>query len=197
MKSNQTKAKGGASPKAETNPGKARPVNKEMDNSALHELFVNQLKDMYWAEKTLIKSLPKMAKAATSTQLKSAIEGHLRETEEHVTRLERVFDSMNQKAAAKKCEAMTGLLKEGNELINETQKGTMVRDAAIIIGAQKVEHYEIASYGTLRALAQIMGHSVAVNLLENTLKEEKQADSKLTEIAEGFVNKQADTEMED
>lgn len=138
-----------------------------------------------------------MAKAATSTQLKSAIEGHLRETEEHVTRLERVFDSMNQKAAAKKCEAMTGLLKEGNELINETQKGTMVRDAAIIIGAQKVEHYEIASYGTLRALAQIMGHSVAVNLLENTLKEEKQADSKLTEIAEGFVNKQADTEMED
>lgn len=164
--------------------------------SALKELFVDELKDIYWAEQHLVKALPKMSKGATSDELKKTIEEHLGQTENHVTRLEKVFESIGEKARAVKCEAMDGLLKEADELLKETEKGTEVRDVAIISAAQKVEHYEIASYGTMRTLATTLGYSEAAGLLEETLKEEKTADSLLTEVAENYVNEAAAAEME-
>jgi len=167
-----------------------------VEESALNELFIDELKDIYWAEQNLVKALPKMAKAATSDELRSAIEEHLEETENHVSRLENVFDSIDEKAEAKKCEAMAGLIKEGDEIVAETEEGTFTRDAGIISAAQKIEHYEIASYGTLRTLANVLGYSEAVDLLEATLKEEKKADSLLTQIAESGVNSSGRNEKE-
>jgi len=165
--------------------------NADMESSALNELFVNELKDIYWAEKHLVKNLPKMVKAASSPELKEAIQSHLAETEEHVTRLDSVFESIDEKPSAKKCEAMSGLVDEANDGVSDTEEGTMVRDVAIIACGQKIEHYEIATYGTLRTLAQVLGHTEAEQLLAETLDEEKAADEKLTEIAEGFVNQRA------
>jgi ferritin-like metal-binding protein YciE len=159
-----------------------------VQDSALNELFIDELKDIYWAEKHLTKALPKMAKAATSDELRTAIENHLSETENHVTRLENVFESIGEKAVAKKCEAMAGLVKEGEEIVEETEKGTFTRDAGIISAAQKVEHYEIASYGTLKTLAGVLGYNDAADLLEATLQEEKNADNLLTKVAEGGIN---------
>jgi ferritin-like metal-binding protein YciE len=164
--------------------------------SALKELFVDELKDMYWAEKHLASALPKMIKGATSEELKQTITDHLEETKNQVTRLESVFNSVGEKAAAKKCLAMEGLLKEADEIMGETDKGTEVRDVAIISAAQKVEHYEIASYGTLRTLAGTLGYSEAQSLLDETLAEEKNADSLLTQVAENYVNEAAAAEME-
>ena len=140
-----------------------------MEDSALHELFIDELKDIYWAEKHLVKNLPKMVKAATSSELKNAIQKHLKETEGHVTRLEQVFEVLGQKASAKKCEAMDGLVKEAQEMVDETEDGSLVRDVAIISCAQKVEHYEIATYGTLCTLAKVMGHTDAGEILAQTL----------------------------
>ena len=162
--------------------------------SALNELFIDELKDIYWAEKHLTSALPKMAKAATSNELRSAIENHLRETENHVSRLEQVFEVIGEKAVAKKCEAMAGLIKEGEEIISETEKGSITRDAGIISAAQKVEHYEIATYGTLRSLAGVLGHDEAIELLQATLSEEKNADQTLTQVAESSVNQAAKNE---
>lgn len=164
--------------------------------SALKELFVDELKDIYWAEKHLATALPKMVKGATSEDLKKTISTHLEETKNQVTRLESVFQSIGEKAAAKKCLAMEGLLKEANELLSDTDKGTEVRDVAIISAAQKVEHYEIASYGTLRTLANTLGYSEAQGLLDETLAEEKNADSLLTQVAENYVNEAAAAEAE-
>ena len=162
--------------------------------SALNELFIDELKDIYWTEKHLTSALPKMAKAATSNELRSAIENHLRETENHVSRLEQVFEVIGEKAVAKKCEAMAGLIKEGEEIISETEKGSITRDAGIISAAQKVEHYEIATYGTLRSLAGVLGHDEAIELLQATLSEEKNADQTLTQVAESSVNRAAKNE---
>lgn len=159
--------------------------------SALKELFVDELKDIYWAEKHLAAALPKMIKGATSEDLKQTITTHLEETKNQITRLENVFESVGEKAAAKKCLAMEGLLKEANELLSDTVKGTEVRDVAIISAAQKVEHYEIASYGTLRTLAGTLGYSEAQGLLDETLAEEKNADALLTQVAENYVNESA------
>jgi len=170
------------------------PKTEDVKDSALNELFIDELKDIYWAEKHLAKALPKMIKGATSAELKTTIENHLKETENHITRLESVFESIGEKAAAVKCEAMAGLLKEAEELLTETDKGTMVRDVAIISAAQKVEHYEIASYGTMATLANVLGYSEAVELLEATLAEEKNADSLLTQVAENTVNTPAKSE---
>jgi ferritin-like metal-binding protein YciE/glycine/D-amino acid oxidase-like deaminating enzyme/nitrite reductase/ring-hydroxylating ferredoxin subunit len=164
--------------------------------SALKELFVDELKDIYWAEQHLVKALPKMIKGATSEELKNTIQTHLAETEGHVSRLEKVFESIGEKAKAVKCEAMAGLLKEAEELMTETDKGTEVRDAAIISAAQKVEHYEIASYGTMRTLAGTLGFSEAQELLQQTLDEEKNADQLLTGVAENYVNEAAAAETE-
>jgi ferritin-like metal-binding protein YciE len=161
-----------------------------MDND-LHELFLDELSDLYSAEKQLTKALPKMLKAAQSTELKMAIESHLGETEGHVDRLEEVFRSLGEKIKRKTCAAMEGLVEEASELLQE-QKGKSSLDAAIIAAAQKVEHYEIASYGTVRAWAEQMGHGQAVELLQATLDEEGAADEKLTEIAQSLANNVAE-----
>lgn len=153
----------------------------------LRELFVDSLKDIYWAEKALVKALPKMAKNATSDNLISAINDHLTVTEEQVTRLEKVFTAIGEKAVAKKCDAMEGLIKEGESIMEETEVGP-VRDAGIIAASQKIEHYEIATYGTLAAFAQTLGEDDAVLLLEQTLAEEKEADNLLTEAAYNTIN---------
>src|SRR6187397_1818993 len=159
--------------------------------SQLEKLFTDSSKDIYWAEKHLTKTLPKMKKKATTDELKSAIEEHLAQTEEHVSRLEQVFEIFGNKAQAKKCDAMEGLTKEGDSIIEGTENNTMTRDAGIIMAAQKVEHYEIATYGSLVQLAKTLGKNDAAEILHQTLEEEKQADEKLTEIAEWNVNQAA------
>jgi ferritin-like metal-binding protein YciE len=163
--------------------------------AALRELFEEQLKDIYWAEKAIVKGLTKMIKNATSEELIAGLEEHLAITEEQVTRVEEIFAEIEVTPRAKKCEGMEGLLKEGEELMRDTEKG-MVRDAAIIAAAQKIEHYEIASYGTLCAFAKVLGLEQVADLLEQTLEEEKEADSKLTEVAESSVNFEALAESE-
>ncbi|MEO3402447.1 ferritin-like domain-containing protein [Mucilaginibacter sp. CAU 1740] len=165
-----------------------------VQESALNELFIDELKDIYWAEKHLVKALPKMAKAATSDELRSAIETHIEETERQITRLEDAFASIGQKAVAVKCEAMAGLIKEGEEIVAETEKGSLTRDAGIISAAQKIEHYEIASYGTLRTMASVLGYDHAAELLDSTLQEEKNCDGLLTQIAEAGINKSSKAE---
>lgn len=175
---------------------KAPETTEVVEESALNELFIDELKDIYWAEKHLAKSLPKMSKAATSDELKSAIETHIVETENQITRLEDVFASIDEKPAAIKCEAMAGLIKEGEEIVSETEKGSLTRDAGIISAAQKIEHYEIASYGTLRTLALTLGYAEAADLLQATLDEEKKTDVLLTQIAEGGINDSAKLEKE-
>ena len=157
----------------------------------LQALFEDGLKDIYWAEKALVKALPKMEKNATSKELKSAIQSHLEETKEHVSRLEEVFKSIKVKAEAEKCDAMAGLLEEGEGIMEETEVGS-VRDAGIIAASQKVEHYEIATYGTLAAFAKVLGHKDALKLLLSTLKEEKACDEKLTSIADTNLNSKAE-----
>jgi ferritin-like metal-binding protein YciE len=163
-------------------------------NSQLEKFFTDSLKDIYWAEKHLTKALPKMQEAATTEELKSAIEVHIAETEEQITRLERVFELMGKKAQAKKCDAMEGLIKEGESIVEETEKGSMTRDAGIIMAAQKVEHYEIATYGGLVQLAKTMGMDEAASILAVTLEEEKKTDEGLTEIAMNSINWEAEQE---
>ena len=156
----------------------------------LSELFEDGLKDIYWAEKALVKALPKMMKNATNEKLKAAIEKHLEETKTHVERLEQCFEFMGKKAQAKKCDAMQGLLDEGNSIIEETEPGT-VRDAGIIAAAQKVEHYEIATYGTLAAFAKILEQQDVMKNLLATLEEEKKCDKLLTSLADINLNAKA------
>lgn len=163
----------------------------EMKKSKFHELFIHELKDIYWAEKHLLEKLPKMAEKATFTKLSEAIKNHKKETEKQVQRLEQVFDLMEEKAKGITCKAMKGLLEEAEDILDDTQSDSMVRDAGIIIACQKVEHYEIASYGSLVHMSKTMGHSDSRKLLEETLKEEKQADALLTKIAKEEVNKEA------
>ena len=162
---------------------------------ALKEFFIDEIKDIYWAEKKLVTTLPKMQKAATSDELKQAIGDHLEATREHVSRLEQVFELLGEKAQAKKCEAMEGLVKEGEGVIEDTEDGSATRDVGIILAAQKVEHYEIATYGCLAQLAKTMGLEEIKNLLGQTLTEEKQADELLTEVAEKCINYEAAEEM--
>ena len=168
----------------------------EMQSSQLMKLFEEELKDIYWAEKALTKAIPKMIKNATSSELIEALDNHLMETEEQVKRVEQVFELAGKKAVAKKCEAMEGLIKEAEEIMEECEEGAM-RDAGIISAGQKVEHYEIASYGTLRQFAETLGLPEAATLLEETLNEEKIADEKLTEVALSAVNVEASEEEEE
>jgi ferritin-like metal-binding protein YciE len=167
-----------------------------VEESKLMKFFEDSLKDIYWAEKALTKAIPKMAKKATSDELVTALEDHLAETESQVERVERVFDIIGKKASAKKCEAMNGLIKEAEEIMKETEEGAM-RDAGIIAAAQKVEHYEMATYGTLRTFAKTLGLDEAAQVLESILDEEKNADAKLTEVAEATINVQAAEELEE
>ena len=157
-------------------------------DTLLQEFFYDELKDIYWAEKHLVRTLPKMQKAATSEELKNAFADHLEKTKTHVTRLEDVFEKLGQKAQAKKCEAMEGITKEGESIIEDTDAGTATRDVGLILAGQKVEHYEIATYGGLAQLARTLAKDDIADILETTLGEEKDADSGLTKIAENNIN---------
>jgi len=179
---------------SESKPEATKVKAKSTAASGLRELFVDQLKDLYWAEQEITKAMPKMIKNATSDELIEALTNHLEETRAQVTRLEEVFSSIGEKAVAKKCEAMAGLTKEADEIMQETEQG-VVRDAAIILAAQKVEHYEIASYGTLASFARVLGEEEAASLLEETLNEEKNADESLSEISDA-INVEANDDDE-
>jgi len=170
---------------------KGKEISKEMKASDFHQFFIEELKDIYWAEEHLTKALPKMKKAATSKKLAAAFDKHSMETQEHVQRLESVFELLGEKAKGKKCDAMEGLVKEAESIIQDTSKDSKTRDAGLILAAQKVEHYEIATYGTLRTLANVMGHTDVEKLLQQTLDNEKETDVTLTRVAEGFINEQA------
>ncbi len=176
---------------------KKKNSGKGANDGLLKDFFVDELKDIYWAEKHLVKTLPKMKKAATSTELKDAFQEHLEVTENHVSRLEQAFEKIGKKAQAKKCEAMEGITKEGEDIIESTDAGTSTRDVGLIMAAQKVEHYEIATYGGLVQLADTLGMSEVSSLLAETLEEEKETDSKLTEIAENNINYEALEEDEE
>jgi ferritin-like metal-binding protein YciE len=177
--------------------GATSTAGRGSEDSMLTDLFVDELKDIYWAEKHLVKALPKMQRAANSEELKQAIEEHIEVTNEHVSRLEQAFEMLGKKAQAKKCEAMEGLTTEGQRIIEETDAGTSTRDVGIIMAAQKVEHYEIATYGGLIQLAKTLGHNNIADLLVPTLNEEKEADKKLTDIAENNINYEASMEDEE
>ena len=179
-KSKTNSKKGGGSP--------------QVQDSRLEEFLKDEIKDIYWAEKHLVKTLPKMQKAATSEELKTAFGDHLETTKQHVTRLEQVFELLGQKPQAKKCEAMEGNTKEGQSIIEDTDAGTATRDAGLILAGQKVEHYEIATYGGLSQLAKTLGFDDVVEILDQTLLEEKEADESLSELAECIVNEQASEE---
>jgi len=156
----------------------------------LRDLFEDELKDIFWAEKALTKAIPKMIKNATSQDLINALQDHLEATKGHVQRCEKAFEMLGMPARAKKCQAMEGLTKEAEEIMESTEEG-VVRDAGIISAAQKVEHYEIATYGTLCAFAKTLGNDQVANLLEKTLKEERDCDDTLTHIAETAINQEA------
>jgi len=190
MKKASTSASNGTKKTAPEKGLKAKPDAAQ----GLRDLLCDELKDIYWAEKALTKAIPKMIKNATDENLKEALTGHLEETKQHVTRLEKVFSSIDEKAVAKKCEAMAGLIKEAEEIMEGTEHG-VVRDAGIILAGQKVEHYEIATYGTLFSFANILGEDEAAALLEETLEEEKAADKKLSEISDS-INVDAAEEVE-
>jgi ferritin-like metal-binding protein YciE len=185
-----------SSPKKKSAP-KKKAAGAAEGNTQLEKLFVDSLKDIYWAEKALTKALPKMQKAATTSELQMAIEEHLGQTMEQVSRLEQVFELLGEKPQAKKCEAMEGLIKEGETVMEETEDGSMTRDVGIIMSAQKVEHYEIATYGSLVSLAQTLGNEEVADILATTLEEEKETDVNLSEIAESKINWEAEQEGEE
>jgi ferritin-like metal-binding protein YciE len=165
-------------------------------DSMLEDFFHDEIKDIYWAEKHLVKTLPKMKKAATSSELQKAFVDHLEITREHVSRLEQVFELLGHKPQAKKCDAMEGITKEGESIIEDTQEGTATRDVGLILAAQKAEHYEISTYGGLAQLARTLGNDDVAKILEKTLAEEKEADELLTAIAEDKVNYEATEDVE-
>lgn len=167
-----------------------------MPLETLHDLMVHELKDLYSAERQLVQALPKMAKNANSDQLRTAIDNHLSETEEQVSRLEQILESFGESPRGQKCQGMEGLIEEGKSLLKE-EADPDVMDAGIIVAAQKVEHYEIAAYGAVCEYARIMGHSEALQLLEQTLEEEKNADQLLNELAEGGINALAERDGRD
>lgn len=174
--------------------GKSGQKKNTSDMPMLDKFFMDMMKDIYWAEKHLVESLPEMQKAATTDELQEAFEDHLYATQKHVSRLEKVFRILGKEPEAKKCEAMAGLVEEAKSIIRETKEGTMTRDVGLIIAAQKVEHYEIATYGSLVQLARTMDNEEAATLLEKTLWEEENTDQLLTQIAESSINPMADEE---
>lgn len=183
MKNNENKIVG------EKNQTKIVPA-KISAAEGLRELFIDELKDMVYAERALVRSLPKMANNATNSKLKDAIREHIIVTEKQVERLQKIFKILNETDRGKKCDAMEGLIYEGNNILEETEEGP-VRDAAIISASQKIEHYEIASYGTLVAFAKTLEEDEVAKLLEETLNEEKKADTLLTDVAYNSINFQA------
>ncbi|MDP4211097.1 MAG: ferritin-like domain-containing protein [Bacteroidota bacterium] len=184
-------------PVKKTNTAKTGAAGAAKGDSRLAEFFVDELKDIYWAEKHIVQTLPKMKKAATSEELKDAFEDHLNVTKTHVTRLEKAFGMLGEKVQAKKCEAMDGIIKEGTSIVDDTEEGTATRDVGLVLAAQKVEHYEIATYGGLIQLAKTLGHEDLADLLYETIKEEEEADQLLTRVAENHINYNAAQEVEE
>jgi len=174
--------------------GSSESQSNNQNYPLLEKFFLEELKDIYWAEKALVKALPKLKKAATTEQLRDAFEDHTEATREHVSRLEQVFEMFGKRAQGKKCEAMEGLTKEAESIIEDTEDGSMTRDVALIIAAQKVEHYEIATYGGLTQLAKTMNMTEVAEILGQTLQEEKETDELLTYIAENDINMEAEME---
>jgi ferritin-like metal-binding protein YciE len=166
-------------------------------NSKLREFFLDQLKDIYWGEKKLVKTLPKLSEAAHSDELRAAFDSHLTETEGHVSRLEQVFSLLGEEAKAVECPALKGIVEEGEEIIDETEDNTAQRDVGLIFAGQKAEHYEIATYGSLVQLAKDLGQQPIADLLSQTLTEEKAANDKLTELATSGINREAAQEVAD
>jgi ferritin-like metal-binding protein YciE len=195
MKTKTANVKGSVMKSVNSTKAKGNQADSEMDGM-LEKFFKDEIKDIYWAEKHLVKTLPKMAKASTSAELKEAFTNHLEETKVHVERLEHVFELLDEKAQAKKCEAMEGITKEGESIIDDTETGTSTRDVGLILAGQKVEHYEISTYGGLAQLARNLGREDVAELLEQTLEEEKAADVLLTTVAEDSVNYAAAQEEE-
>lgn len=181
-------------------PSSAKPSNKKKasvlpeESGKLKAFFHDEIKDIYWAEKKLVQTLPKLARAATSDELRDAFTSHLEETKEHVSRLEQVFELLGEKAQAKKCDAMEGITEEGASIIEDTEEGTATRDVALILAGQKAEHYEIATYGGLSQIAKTLGLDEVAAILDTTLEEEKNADDTLTGLAEGSINGDASEE---
>jgi len=167
---------------------------RQSQGSLLEKFFTDQLKDIYYAEQQLLKAIPRLAQASNTEELEDAFNDHLRQTERHVKRLEKVFQIIAKNPQGKKCEAMDGLIKESETIISETKEGSMTRDAALIIAAQKVEHYEIATYGGLVQLALTLGLNRCADLLDKTLLEEEDTDALLSDIAENYINIQAEEE---
>jgi ferritin-like metal-binding protein YciE len=195
----KTASKSGST-RSNSSTGSSKPqptFTQEENQSMLQEYLLEELRDIYWAEKHLVKALPKMAKATSSEELASAFEDHLAATEEQVSRLEQVFELLGEKPRGKKCEAMEGLVEEAEQIIEDTEEGSATRDVALIIAAQKVEHYEIASYGGLTTLAKTLGLEEIAGLLGETLEEEKETDELLTQLAENSINFEAATEDKD
>jgi len=189
MENNKSK-----SPSSAKGTDKTKSIKKaSMKSSQLMQLFEDGLKDIYWAENALLKAIPKMIKKATSEELNEALTSHLEETKEQISRLEKVFTLIEVKAKAEKCDAMEGLIKEASEIMESCEEGSM-RDAGIISAAQKVEHYEIATYGTLRQFAETLNLTEVEKLLAITLQEEKEADLKLSDVAMDAINVEASEE---
>jgi ferritin-like metal-binding protein YciE len=184
-KSNDSKASS-----KKTTPAKKGKL-KAADENALKDFLVDELKDIYFAEHEIMKGLTKMKDAATSKKLKKAIDLHYNQTEVQITRLEEAFGLFDEKPSKKKCEAIIGILKEGDDILEDTEEGTMTRDAAIIIASQKVEHYEIATYGSLAELARTIDREDVAEILEATLSEEKETDVSLTILAVDKINEEA------
>jgi len=172
----------------------AKQNGKSQSPSFLQKFFIAQLKDIYYAENELIKGLEELKNASSTEELEDAFEEHIKQTQRHIQRLEKVFRMIGKEPESETCEAMDGLLRECRDIINETEEGSLTRDAALIIAAQKVEHYEIATYGGLVALARTMNLDRAADLLDKTLGEEADTDSILTDIAENYVNVEAEQE---
>jgi len=176
------------------NAGQKNQQQKQNGGGGLEKFFLDQLKDIYYAEQKITQSLPKMKEASTTDELKEAFDDHLHQTQKHIKRLEKVFEMVGQRAEGKKCEAIEGIAREAEQIISETEQGTMTRDAALIMAAQKVEHYEIATYGGLVQFALTIGLEDAADLLDKTLMEEEDTDALLTDIAENDINLGAEQE---
>jgi ferritin-like metal-binding protein YciE len=190
----ETGKKNGHGPDAETKKKGGSQQGSEESATYLQKFFSDQLKDMYYAEQEVLKALPELKSAATTEELEDAIEEHTQQTRRHVKRLEKIFNMIGLRPEGKRCEAMDGIIKECKTIIRETEENTMTRDAALIIAAQKIEHYEIASYGGLVALALTMGLGRAADILDKTLAEEMDTDQMLTDIAENYINVEAEHE---
>ncbi len=190
----ETKTKDVADSKADKKVTTDTKSKSKESGTEFREFFIDELKDILWAEKALLKALPKMRKAASGKELAASFDAHLSETEEQISTLEQVFELMGEKPKTKKCDAMEGLISETESIISDTEKGTAIRDAGLILAAQKVEHYEIATYGTLAALADAMQEAKVAKLLRSILRDEKDSDKKLTALALESVNEEASEE---